>query len=195
MHAARKLSREIEELFAEADRAVGVYAGETGLTCPAGCGGCCRSPEISVTVLDMLPMALAMVGEGQAEAVLEGLDAAVRCPVFEDHGGGKGRCLRYETRPTLCRLFGFAGVADKHGLVRLAVCRAQKERGLVVDEEVRPPAFAEFGRRLAALAPEYGTEIMPIRAALRVALEKVLLLERFAELRLSGDRQAEAGGE
>lgn len=49
-----------------------------------------------------------------------------------------------------------------------------------VEETVRPPAFAEFGRRLAALAPEYGTELMPIREALRVALEKVLLLERLA---------------
>jgi Fe-S-cluster containining protein len=124
--------------------------------------------------------ALAAEALVEAEAVLERLDTAVRCPVFEDHGGGKGRCLRYETRPTLCRLFGFAGVADKYGLVRLAVCRVQKERGLAVEETVRPPAFAEFGRRLAALAPEYGTELMPIREALRVALEKVLLLERLA---------------
>lgn len=180
MFAARLLARNVEELFAEADRAVARYAGATGLACPAGCGACCRSPEISVTVLDMLPMALAILDAGEAEGVHCSLRSDIRSPLFQDFGNGQGRCGRYDTRPTLCRLFGFAGVRDKYGLATLARCRVQKEMGVEVDPGIAPPVFAEFGHRLAALAPEYGAGLMPIREALRTALERVLLLQRLA---------------
>jgi Fe-S-cluster containining protein len=177
MKSVRSLAKQIEELLAAADEAARGYGDQVGLRCPEGCGACCQTPEIAATVLEMLPMAVALLGDG--EAMLERIRERVECPVFEDFGGGKGRCGQYAKRPLVCRLFGYAGVADKHGLVQLAMCRVHREAGVEVDSGVRPPAFSEFGRRLAALAPEYGTRLMPIGKALEVALEKVMLLARL----------------
>jgi Fe-S-cluster containining protein len=177
MQAVRSLTKQIEALLTEADEAAGGYATQTGLRCPDGCGACCRTREIAVTVLEMLPMAVALAGQG--EAVLGRIREGKGCPVFEDFGGGKGRCGLYGKRPLVCRLFGYAGVANKHGLVQLAMCRVHKEAGVEVEAGVRPPAFAEYGRRLAALAPAYGTRLMPIGEALGEALEKVMLLARL----------------
>lgn len=177
METLRSLGEQMEALLEQVDRAVEEYSEASGLRCPEGCGACCHSPDIEVTLLDALPMALEMVAEGRGEEVAEW--SGKQCPMFEDHGMGFGRCVRYGKRPSLCRLFGYAGVRRKDGLVQLAMCRVHKQLGVAVDEEVRPPLYETFSRQLIGIHPGYGTERLPIQEAVRQAVEKVLLARQF----------------
>ena len=77
----------------------------------------------------------------------------------------------------MCRLYGFAGVENKRGEAVLALCRIQKDRGVAVERAGKPPLFAEFARRMQGIDLDYGTERLPIREAVRAALDKVLLVE------------------
>ena len=99
-----------------------------------------------------------------------------------------GRCQKYELRPSLCRLFGFAAVSTKDSkhpalaacfwhkrLQPDAVAAAQKS----IDAGESVPLFADFRMRMFALAPTPSySEIMPINRALMLAIEKVELLAR-----------------
>ena len=181
MQSLRSLVRQLEPLYAEIDQAVALYAQRSALACPPGCGVCCHSPNIEVTLLDALPLACSLVDEGEGETLLRALEdhPQPHCPLFLHHGAGQGRCRRYAHRPSLCRLFGFAGRPNKHGLVTLAVCRVHKEKQTPIPTHPAPPSFTAFGHRLAAIHPAYGTTLLPIHEALRQALEKVLLARQL----------------
>ncbi len=177
------------------------YASQTGLRCPATCGACCHSPEIEVTVLDALPLAWSILHDGgitdpqhsfgnepqnAAELMLEAIaqQEGPGCPIFIDQRSGPagekwGRCSRYAKRPSFCRLYGFAGWTNKHGVATLAMCRTQKDLGVQVDPEVKPPLFTEFSHCLQALHPDLGARRLPIHLAIKEALEKVLLVDRL----------------
>lgn len=200
------LALEVEQIHAAADDAVEQYASQSGLRCPSACGACCHSPEIEVTVLDALPLAWSILRDGlqdggttdpqhsfgnapqsAAELMLEAVSQqdAPGCPVFIDQGAGpsgekRGRCSRYAKRPSFCRLYGFSGWTNKQGIATLAMCRTQKDLGAQVDPSIKPPLFTEFTHRLQALHPDLGSRRLPIHLAIKEALEKVLLADRFA---------------
>lgn len=125
----------------------------------------------------MLPMALHQYEQG-----LTALPPSPKalCPRFESHGNGRGRCLSYEHRPTVCRLFGFAGIRNKHGLVQLTQCRVQKQLGQHPNPNATPPLFETAARCLTGIHAGYGTERLPIYEALRQALEKVALAAAYS---------------
>ena len=189
MQTIRSLAKQMEAVFDAIDQEVARYAADTGLACPNGCGACCEAQDIAITLLDALPMALDWLDQGVAEAMAARLAEAhaAGCPVFEGTGDGRGRCGRYAKRPSLCRAFGFAGVRRKDGLPVLTLCRLHKQQRTHVPAHVPPPLYEKFSRQLQGIHPQYGTELLPIREAMRQALEKVLLAARIAAVSQSAE--------
>ena len=189
-----RLAREVREVFARVDQDTEALRASTGLSCPPGCGACCENPHIETTVLEMVPAALELVRRGDAEAMLERdevRDGRGRCAFFASDPvvPGKGRCTMYDHRAGICRLFGFAAVRTRRGR-ELAVCRVQRASTPEVAQAAERHVvdggasgdFPRAGGEIAGIDPSLGTKPLHINAALRDALDRVLM-ER--ELRLA----------
>ncbi len=180
------------ELLEEAERATEEFAARTKIKCREGCGQCCLKPGIEVQVVEMLPLANALLEASEADIWYDkaASDPEGRCVFYaaDPKDQTLGRCQKYELRPSLCRLFGFAAVSTKDSkhpalaacfwhkrLQPDAVAAAQKS----IDAGESVPLFADFRMRMFALAPTPSySEIMPINRALMLAIEKVELLAR-----------------
>jgi Fe-S-cluster containining protein len=177
-------------LFHAVDTAITAFQDATGLHCPTGCGHCCETQTPYVSIADMMPIAADAVARGDCEALYDravaAAEAGAPCVVFEP-GRLPGGCTRYELRPMLCRLFGFAAVKDKHGQQRLALCRVHgrdlpevSARATAhVDGGGAVPIFAEWQAETDALDPDNAREQLPINQALARALERELLRARY----------------
>lgn len=191
--ALRTAVKEIRQLYAKMDDSVLEFCGAMGLRCPDGCGSCCLSPAVQASILEMLPLAVALTMQGQAEfwlACLDEADGQERCVCFQADNvvAGNGRCRVYPWRPTICRLFPFATVRDKHGDRRLTTCAVLRESipPTVAEASARvargepAPTFCECAGWVGAVDPNGDSLPMPINDALRAALQRVALASQLA---------------
>jgi Fe-S-cluster containining protein len=181
---------QVKDLYARIDKAVAEFQLKSGLRCPAGCGLCCPTADVQVTILEMLPMAHEIICNHDAGAWMDRLTAeseAGRCALFsEKRISDAGHCGFYSWRPALCRLFGFAAVRSRTGAKALSVCKLIRQSdpqgaaaAMVLAEEA--PCFVHYGAQVYALDPALGTGLMPINAALRRAIERLGLSLSLAE--------------
>jgi Fe-S-cluster containining protein len=185
MQGLRDLARLVESVYEDMEHTYSGYQRRTGLTCTHGCGACCNNPEVDATPLEMLPLALSFYDQGRAEEILESLQqySGFSCFHFVRHSldGTRGQCGVYQQRPSLCRMFGAAGVSSKQGQPRLSVCRTIKqdrpaayEQALISVQSDPPPRMSDGKERVRQLDYALGKQDLPINQALKVALEKVL---------------------
>ena len=173
----------VMDLYARMDKSVVEFQLKCGLRCPAGCGSCCQSEDVHVTVLEMLPIAHEILCNGAGADWLErlaGQPQSSACILFSEQPAEEsaGHCRFYSRRPVLCRLFGFAAVRTRTGIKALSVCRHIKETdpqgaaaAMVQAEEA--PCFVHYSAQLYALDPVLGTRLMPINTALQHAVERL----------------------
>jgi len=180
------------ELYEEIDSQTAALRAITELRCPPGCGTCCSSPAVEATELEMLPVARQLVRGREALSWLERLRAADDegpCVFYrpERSTGGEGCCDIYSLRPSVCRLFGYGAVKNKHGIAQLALCtvmkkvipRAAQDAAHAVERGLAAPAFTDFARRVAGLEPFLGGRLLPINRALQFALEREGFARQF----------------
>jgi Fe-S-cluster containining protein len=186
MNQLASAARAVMAIYHDIDREVAAFQKESGLACPKFCGRCCDSQKVEATILECLPLALTLFAAGEGEATLDAIETLEdkRCLFYEPRHEARQSwgCGRYETRPLICRMFGFAGNPDRLGRPRLSLCRVMKSAfSLGEGDEYRlasaqMPVFHEAALRLAALHPVYGARLLPINLALREALLKVAAL-------------------
>jgi Fe-S-cluster containining protein len=164
-------------LLAGAETAAIRFGRDSGLACPGGCGDCCSSQKPEDSVLSALPAARWAVESDFVEA-LEA--AALERPegpcVFFDADADK-HCMIYPLRPLVCRLFGFAGRRDKHGLVQYRPCRRMKDPDGPGPATV--PVFSDFSARIDGLYPPLGRERLPLNLAFFKAAQWLLLRSQY----------------
>jgi uncharacterized protein len=183
----RSISFDLMDLYQEMEQAFSDTQKRSTLLCPTGCGYCCKTPTVEATVMEMIPMAISLMEQGIAEDVYERIqnENPQTCILYEDHGGKQGRCTQYATRPSLCRLFGVAGVYSKNHEITLSICKELKahypERLPLDPQSLNPSMMSEWSSRLYALHPELSKESQPISISLGKALEKVMLYTRLNE--------------
>ncbi len=179
------LADQVRDLFAEIDRQTEAFQLATGLNCPSGCGKCCENENVEVTILDCLPLAIALFQQGQAEFWLEQFTDPPRnsCLFYQADPiqAGNGQCLQYANRPLLCRTFAFATVRNKQGHPELAACAVhratqpetvqQAQRSIALG--LPAPSFADLATQLESIDPSIGRQRYPINQAMRQALERV----------------------
>jgi len=185
----RQLIDKIRQIYAESDRQIETFQTASGLQCPHGCGKCCENPQVETTPLEVLPLAWQLIQENKAEYWLN--QAAIAnfagvCIFYQPDPlvAGNGRCGVYAHRPSLCRLFGFGTVTNKHNQPELAACKIHKQTMPTVLASVQPvlaPNFADFSMQLRNLQPEQ-SDLVPINRAVAIAINKVgLILEYDSE--------------
>ena len=185
MQRLRELSVEVGSVFESLAQEFGEYQQSQGLHCLPGCGACCNNPDIEVSPLEMLPLALHLFDQGIAESMLEKLDAYSGFACLHYHrnslDGTQGYCTIYSWRPGICRMFGAAGYNNKHGEPGLSVCKQikqalpEKYQATLIRVFSSPaPSISQGRQRIAQIEPRWGNELLPINLALRQALEKVL---------------------
>lgn len=115
-------------------------------------------------------------------------------------------CTVYEGRCLICRLFGYSGDRGKDGRPRLKPCkflpvvkvvasgsgagdraasgavehRQYSESELLDLFGAVPPVMADIAAQVVALTPDAAQDRLPLREALRIAISKILMLERFS---------------
>lgn len=174
------------EVYRDIDRRIDRLVNATGFSCPEGCGSCCEKESVEATVLECLPAARELFLKGDAERIREeivekekrgeaGCVFYVPDPVFE----GMGRCSLYETRPLVCRLFGFAARKNRYNEKEFVFCKKQpsaedetRKRVIVaMESDMSVPVFQEEFMRVSSIDPGKGGKLMPINKAFREAIE------------------------
>lgn len=175
----------LQEYYAELDKVILGFQQKSGLHCLAGCGACCRNPNVETTVLELLPMAFHLWQNGLAPAIMEllGTTRPFSCILYQPEEGNpdKGKCGAYPFRPLICRLFGYAISKDKTGEARLSTCKRIKEAfpdtvryaESLIENGEELPVFSECWLRLVGEYPELAVNRLPINRALMQALDKV----------------------
>ena len=182
-------------IYRDIDQAVAAFQKESGLACPQFCGHCCDSQKVEATPIECLPLALALSEAGEGEATLVAIEAMPpgekRCLFYDPRHQERTSwgCSRYDRRPLICRMFGFAGHTDRLGQPRLACCQVMKEAfALGEGDEYRlasagMPLFHQASVHLVSLDPQFGVTMLPVNLALREALLKVETLRYFEAMK------------
>lgn len=178
---------QVEALFAQLAIEIAHFQEHSQLSCVAGCGKCCSTPEIDASPLEFLPWAFHLFLNGEAESVLSILKntVATNCFIYNPLSlvdKNKGNCGDYQYRGLICRLFGFGASTDKYGQYRLSTCKVIKENqkevfektSKEINEGLSIPIFTDYYMNLAQIDFRLGSLILPINKALILAIEEVL---------------------
>ena len=177
-------------LYTHIDEVVTEFQLRSGLRCPEGCGECCLTSDVHVTVLEMLPIANQMLCDGTVDQWLGRLSGAAEsdaCVLYKTLPAKsiQGHCGYYKWRPVLCRLFGFAAVRGRTASKSLVVCRHIRRNdpqaavaAMRMSDEA--PSFLHYSSEVYNLDPVLGLHLMPINTALRQAIERLGLLLSYA---------------
>lgn len=186
----------ITQIYSEIDRQIETFQQASGLQCPSGCGKCCENPEVETTVLEVLPLALELLRRNEAEYWLDKAAKSISenigvCIFYQADPliAGNGRCGVYTWRPSLCRLFGFASIKNKHDRPELAACKIHKQtmpEALINLPIELAPNFGDFSMQLRNLQPEQ-SDLVPINQAVAIAISKVGLLLTYTLPSISYD--------
>ncbi len=184
-------------LYEMLDAEIAQFQAASALRCASGCGRCCENPKVVATVLEVLPLAYHFWEKNSAQAVLAQFlnvsDQEV-CVFYQPDPlkNGQGRCGVYLWRPLLCRLFGFAAQKDKYGQPQLVTCSTMKslcsyeyEQALenMHQGKLAAPLMQDYAMRLFNIDPHWGKEQLPINQAIKIALEKVGLLNEKEKIK------------
>jgi len=171
-----EFSDKLQKLYDEMSETFSSYQNSTGLTCLPGCGKCCENPEIEVSPLEMIPLALKLIKEERVDEYLD--DNPGICHAYRN-----GRCSEYLQRPSVCRMFGAAGYFDKHRQVLISTCqeikKAHPENFAAAHNDLNAPMFTHWSAKLSNIDPQILQERFPIRKAARIAIEKVSLYAQY----------------
>ncbi len=181
----------LEEVYAALEEEQKKWIEASPFRCPVGCGRCCERFVPDMWEIEALYIA--------GQLLIEGRDSLFQpsqsfpCPLYRAEG--EFHCTVYETRPLVCRVFGFAGDRDKWGHLRYAPCRHMAleegqqvvstskmwtEQELVKRFAALPPDMTLFARRVQAIEPSWAIEREPLDTALPKALMKLRLYAWFS---------------
>lgn len=175
-------------IYQALDEEIAFIKAKAGIDCLKYCKKCCATParNIEVSVLEILPLALALWQKGEAQEWLDKLDALedeAPCVLFNNDPTQISGCLAYPWRPLLCRLFGFSACLDKNGKPLAVLCKELKEHEpdvetrvqRLVDAGLRIPVNSYYAQKTANIHPYLGQERYPINEALKKALLYIAL--------------------
>ncbi len=187
--------REVEKVFADLEKRIGILSKTSGLHCVTGCGKCCFKPDIEASPVEFLPYALHLLRSKQIEKAYDKLigNTNSQCSFFKPVSGSdsKGRCSQYAYRGLICRLFGYAASRGLDGEARLVTCQiiktgqaetvAQIEADLKQDK-ASVPLMSDYYFRMRSIDPDLGTRLLPINQAMLKAMEEVMGYYAYREL-------------
>jgi uncharacterized protein len=188
--------RKVEQVFSKLEKETLRFKNETGLFCKAGCGACCRKPDIEATPLEFLPLAYHLFKEQKSIEFLERLEQSNdgMCVNYNPLNP-IGSCSAYLHRGLICRLFGYAAFLNKYGERQISTCKIIKEEQAEnyqkAVEEVKTgrlsiPVMRDYYLQLKNIDPELTDKHLPINEAIRKAIEHVEFYYMYRRHRRAG---------
>lgn len=190
----RRKVRSVENIFRDLEQKIETFKLATQLHCVAGCGFCCKKPDVEATVLEFLPLAYHYFLLDQAEEKLNMLkeNPGFICHLF--HEGSlpdAGFCTLYPYRGLICRLFGFSARKNKYGEPEFSTCRKIKEgipekyidAYLGVKEGLKIPVMRDYYQKLLMIDFELARNTYPVNVAIQKAIEVVLSYYAYRKIR------------
>lgn len=178
---------ELVETYRQYDLESSEIREKNGFHCLPGCGACCYKPssQISVAVFEMVPMAIQLLLQGKADAVLRELESddidQIPCIIYQKNSedGRLGYCSEYSFRPLICRLFGGGTRIKRNGLKELLLCKFLKDEHRLNQELLDQlseefPVSSEFSSLARGHNQAMDTALLPLNVALRQAIEYVM---------------------
>lgn len=179
----KQVSEIIERYYEEMDKENIEFQKKFQLSCVSSCAGvCCKSNEVSVSPIDLIPLALELAESEQIRDIVDQLMAAKNSSCFF---WKNGLCDVYKKRAILCRLFGVSGVFDKHGNKRLSVCsyiKNEMEIAKAVENAQYAPNIVLWSNKVNNLLPSWDSSVKPFNQALLYALDKILIAKYYEEI-------------
>lgn len=184
----------VETLYQNLEIEITIFQKETKLSCVAGCGKCCSTPEIDASPLEFLPWAFHIFKTGKAEETLQELEQNTTSTCFLYRPKSlteftSGNCSTYQYRGLICRLFGFGATTDKYGKLRIATCNIIKEgqkenfekATTAINSNLSAPIFTEYYMQLSQIDFKLGNIFLPVNKAMKMAIEEVLQYYAYRE--------------
>lgn len=172
----KEFSLQLQSVYDEMGKTFSRFQTSSNLTCLKGCSQCCLNPEIEATPLEMIPMALKIYELGLFEIYYEQLkDSEAKACIIKTENG----CGLYHERPPICRMFGAAGLLDKHKKLKLSVCKFIKTeneellKSLNESPPLETPIMSDWVNQVHSLHPDLIKNRQPINKSLKEALERV----------------------
>lgn len=181
--------RRVKSVFKQIDKKVKEVQVASGVRCREACGACCLSPHVEASPIEMLGIVKRLKRLNKLELVFSHMEnhpdqkiCVFYQPTSQD--GTQGRCGVYEDRPSICRLFGFAGRKTKHHHVEIGFCKVHKDDAPTTIEQWEQkvaagqvpvkmlPLFSVFRLKIQSACPSpKWNELMPINQAFLKAAE------------------------
>lgn len=182
----QELSQKVMEVYEELDEEIDRFKYETGAKCIENCGNCCNKKDVEDTVLSFIPLALDLWHKGEADYWLTKLEKKgedTTCVFFkrDEKDIKNGRCMIYQKRGLICRLFGFAGNKGKNGEKVYPACSVLKKEQPLLVETIKNainsgafiPLMTDYAMKMAGIDSNLGYQRYPINEAVKYAIEKV----------------------
>lgn len=183
----REFCENLLKVYEEMSREFSLAQSGNNLQCPSDCGRCCKNPSIEASVLEMLPMALYFHDNNLTDHYLQEIEQSMQTNQF-CIGIKNNRCHLYQTRPSICRMFGVSAYLDKNRNAQASICKTLKE---IYPEDARKvldnplehqlPVMTHWSSKLLTLEPGLESPKMHINLALKKAIEKVELYLSYTE--------------
>ena len=171
----------ITEFYDSIEHSFERFTEEAHISCPSGCGECCRYFTPPVTSSEALAIAAwtYFVQERDVRPLMRFTSSSEGCP-FADQQREGGKCTIYPVRPLLCRLFGAAATRTKRGLEFRRCSRNPEPETmpeLITEAEMpeNPPVMDAFGLRLEELFGN-SSENEDMQKAVNDALGRLLMI-------------------
>jgi uncharacterized protein len=195
-HSILKQTLCVSQILAKANDSAREFSKSTKINCKQGCGACCTRPnQVWATVGEMLPRAMKLFQEGEAENMLnrlENISSQSMCIMFQqdEKQPKNGRCSDYENRPLTCILFGSSTVHHRSERFHFLGCHWLKEHYEQLFDEQVPSSFKKehdaslYSMMLKnSLENDSLKEEYPINEALERALKYILWIDYIMQLR------------
>jgi Fe-S-cluster containining protein len=173
---------EIKSILEEVETRTNDFGRKNGITCPAGCGNCCITPNIEASPLEFLPAAYNLYINGKAEQALElvkNKPLKSICIFYNSEPGVTERCTMYPNRGLVCRLFGYSTRINKmneYSMITCPIIKQSEPYTRLGQPELRvAPLASGCYMQLRNIDIREGDRMMPVNEAIRNALEMVLL--------------------
>lgn len=180
---------QVQQIFREVTEQNHAIQNQSNLHCIAGCGKCCHNPKVPAFPIEFIPFAISLFRKKQLIQFLEALETSESdlCPIYTPNLTGS--CSDYFNRGLICRVFGAGAQRDKNGQPRLITCTLLKEQH-PTEVKAAEEAFlvnkfeyaSTYYDRLKTILPSLSHETLPIKEAIRVALEYTLQYTIYSNL-------------
>lgn len=193
---------QLDQLYREIDEAESAWMKKCPIHCIEGCGMCCAHFEPDIYEIEALYLAAWLLYHQRERAmqILEGnfnenvLDKENACLLFDSDK--PKHCTVYGGRALICRLFGYSGDRGKDHGVRWRPCKylassdktclstnrkQYSQNDLLEQFGTLPPVMSDFTARVLCFLTENNASARPMREALRNAIGKILMLEKYSD--------------